>query len=294
MNTQIKRTKNADGENFPVGSCLIPKKLRPHVAAFYDFARTADDIADSTEISKQEKLQRLDRLEQVLLGKTEADEETKCAATLKQSLEECGVTNQHALDLLKAFRQDSEGHTYHTWEDVMAYCRYSAGSVGRFMLDLHGENPTAYWPSDALCAALQMNNHLQDCKEDYQEKHRIYLPKDWFKEAKIKYEALDDSQTCAALQTVFQRTTDAIESLLVEGSSLPLVVVNRGLRMEVCVIYRLAQRLVKRLKKKDILRRKIGLRKSDWIIACLWGVWGGLRRKKIACIKKKDLKPAKN
>ena len=153
MDKQIKRTKDAGGENFPVGSCLIPKKLRPHVMAFYDFARTADDIADSTELSKQEKLDRLNRLERVLLGQEESDDTVKCAETLKKSLEQCGVTNQHALDLLKAFRQDSEGHTYHTWEDVMAYCRWSAGSVGRFMLDLHGENPTAYWPSDALCAA---------------------------------------------------------------------------------------------------------------------------------------------
>lgn len=294
MTKRIKRTKDASGENFPVGSRLIPPELRPHVAAFYDFARTADDIADSTELSSEEKLERLNRLERVLLGQEKADDETKCAETLKKSLEERGVTNMHALDLLKAFRQDSEGHhTYHTWEDVMAYCRWSAGSVGRFMLDLHGENPTAYWPSDALCAALQMNNHLQDCKEDYQEKHRVYLPKDWFKDAKIKYEALDDSQTCAALQIVFNRVTDAIDGLLIEGSSLPLVIANRGLRMEVCVIFRLAQRLVKRLKHNDILRRKVELKKTDWIIACLLGVAGGLRRKKISCLKTKDLKPPK-
>ena len=121
----------------------------------------------------------------------------------------------------------------------------------------------------------------------------LYLPLDWFKEAQINYEALDDSQTCAALQTVFKRTTDAIESLLVEGSSLPLVTVNRGLRMEICVIFRLAQRLVKRLKKKDVLRRKIELKKSDWMIAVFLGVWGGLSRKKISCIKKKDLLPPK-
>ena len=62
MTGRIKRTKDANGENFPVGSCLIPRELRPHVAAFYDFARTADDIADSTEISGDEKLERLNRL----------------------------------------------------------------------------------------------------------------------------------------------------------------------------------------------------------------------------------------
>ena len=293
MAKEIKRTKDADGENFPVGSKLIPAKLRPHVMAFYDFARTADDIADSTEIDTTEKLERLGKLEKVLLGEAEADDETRCAAVLKKSLEETKVTNQHALDLLKAFRQDSEGHTYHTWEDVMAYCRWSAGSVGRYMLDLHEENPTAYWPSDALCAALQMNNHLQDCKEDYSDKDRVYLPLDWFKEEEITYKALGDSEACAALKNVFARVTDGIESLLVEGSSLPLVTVNRGLRMEVCLIFRLAQRLVKRLKKQDPLKHKVKLTKTDWIIAAILGVCGGLRRKKISCIRKKDLKPPK-
>jgi len=293
MAKEIKRTKDADGENFPVGSKLIPAKLRPHVMAFYDFARTADDIADSTEIDTAEKLERLGKLEKVLLGEAEADDETRCAAVLKKSLEETKVTNQHALDLLKAFRQDSEGHTYHTWEDVMAYCRWSAGSVGRYMLDLHEENPTAYWPSDALCAALQMNNHLQDCKEDYSDKDRVYLPLNWFKEEEITYKALGDSEACAALKRVFARVTDGIESLLVEGSSLPLVTVNRGLRMEVCLIFRLAQRLVKRLKKHDPLKHKVELTKTDWIIAAILGVCGGLRRKKISCIRKKDLKPPK-
>lgn len=293
MVKEIKRTKDADGENFPVGSRLIPARLRPHVMAFYDYARTADDIADSTEIETAEKLERLNKLEKVLIGEAEPDDETRCAAVLKKSLEESNVTNQHALDLLKAFRQDSEGRTYNTWEDVMAYCRWSAGSVGRYMLDLHEENPTAYWPSDALCAALQMNNHLQDCKEDFLEKKRVYLPLDWFKEEQITYDALNDEEACPALKSVFNRVTDSIESLLVEGSSLPLVTVNRGLRMEVCLIFRLAQRLVKRLKKQDPLKYKVKLSKSDWFIALALGVFGGLKRKKISCIKKKDLKPPK-
>ena len=77
MTKRIKRTKDASGENFPVGSRLIPPELRPHVAAFYDFARTADDIADSTELSSEEKLERLNRLERVLLGQEKADDESR-------------------------------------------------------------------------------------------------------------------------------------------------------------------------------------------------------------------------
>lgn len=292
MTHDIKRTKDANGENFPVGSCLIPAKLRPHVMAFYDYARTADDVADS-DLPRMEKLRRLDALEAVLRGLRDADEDTKCAEILRNSLEETGVTNQHALDLLKAFRQDAIGFTYKTWEDVMAYCRNSASSVGRYMLDLHGENPSAYWPSDALCAALQLNNHLQDCQDDYQNRQRVYIPRDWFSDEKIKYEALSDSITCDALRRVFDRMAAAIDSLLVESSPLPLVIRHRGLRMEVCVIYRLAQRLLKKLKKRDILKRKIALEKTDWVLAGTRGILDGLTRKKIKCLKKQDLLPPK-
>lgn len=292
--TEIKRTKDSKSENFPVGSFLIPRRLRPHVAAFYDFARTADDIADSYKISAEEKLGRLDALENVLDGANAGGENfLLCAEKLRESLKECNVTNWHAKDLLTAFRQDARGRTYHTWEDVMAYCRNSAGSVGRFMLDLHGENPTAYWPSDALCAALQMNNHLQDCQDDYCNRARVYIPKDWFSAEHLKFDALSDKTTCAALQRVFDRVTAGIEGLLVEGSSLPLVIADRGLRMEVSVIFRLAQRLLKRLKKHDVLKRKVELKRTDWIMAGALGVIGGLRRKKIECLKKSDLNPPK-
>ena len=93
MTNDIKRTKDANSENFPVGSCLIPAKLRPHVMAFYDYARTADDVADS-DLPRMEKLRRLDALEAVLRGLRDADEDTKCAETLRNSLEETGVTRR--------------------------------------------------------------------------------------------------------------------------------------------------------------------------------------------------------
>lgn len=291
--SEIERTKNADQENFPVGSFLIPQELRPHVMAFYDFARTADDISDSPQLNSQEKLEQLDAMEAVLSGEKEPTNETMSAFKLKESLKERNITNQHAKDLLKAFRQDAVGHTYHTWEDVMAYCHNSAGSVGRFMLDLHQESPTGYWPSDAICAALQMNNHLQDCKKDYQDHGRVYIPKDWFTAEELKHDALDDKTTGQPLRRVFNRVLDGIDGLLVEGSSLPLVIVSRGLRMEVCVIFRLAQRLAKRLRKQDILKRKVELTKLDWVFGTMHGIIGGLRRKKIECLKKSDLKPPK-
>ena len=87
-------------------------------------------------------------------------------------------TDRHALDLLEAFRRDVTKLRYRDWDDLMDYCRYSAMPVGRFVLDVHGES-RGIWPAnDALCAALQVINHLQDCAKDYRELDRVYIPED--------------------------------------------------------------------------------------------------------------------
>lgn len=277
----VERSKNADEENFPVGSQLIAAPLRKHVAAFYDFARTADDIADSPDLSASEKLQKLNDLEEVLRGRASTTPETLCAAKLRLSLLECNVPIDHARDLLKAFRMDASGKKYETFDDLIVYCRYSAAAVGRFMLDLHKESPSAYFSSDALCAALQINNHLQDCKKDYLTLNRVYLPQAWFDEQGLTADALNADRTNEKLRAVFDRAVSAIEGLLTESAPIPMVIRSRGLRMEVCVIYKLAQRLAARLKTQDILAQNVSLRKSDWFIAGLAGVFAGLRRKKL-------------
>ena len=79
---------------------------------------------------------------------------------------------------IKAFRLDAHKNRYANWSELMDYCALSAAPVGRFVLDVHGEDP-AIWPaSDALCSALQIINHLQDCAEDYKRLNRVYLPLD--------------------------------------------------------------------------------------------------------------------
>ena len=93
-------------------------------------------------------------------------------------LEERGLAPTHALDLLKAFRADVTKRRYGEWDELMHYCRYSAMPVGRFVLDLHGEDRSTWAYSDPLCAALQVINHLQDCAKDYRALERVYLPLD--------------------------------------------------------------------------------------------------------------------
>ena len=131
-------------ENFPVGSFLIRRDLRPHVHAFYRFARNADDIADNPGLTADEKIERLDRMAAILDGAL--GEDSPAAAAMRESLIETGVTAQHCRDVLHAFRLDAVKLRYQDWDDLMAYCRYSASPVGRQLLDLHGESRDT-WPA---------------------------------------------------------------------------------------------------------------------------------------------------
>ena len=97
--------KGRGDENFPVGSWLIRRDLRVHVHAFYRFARNADDIADSSVLSADEKIRRLDRMAAILDGDPGTD--SPAASGMHLSLAATGLTAQHCHDILRAFRQDA-------------------------------------------------------------------------------------------------------------------------------------------------------------------------------------------
>src|SRR5882757_2354493 len=143
-------TKDATGENFPVGSWLLPKHLRRHVAAYYTFARTADDIADSPTLTSEQKIAGLAAMEGAL-GRG-GDERVD---PIRASIAETGIGLDECRGLLVAFNRDARNQSCDSWDDLIDYCRYSAHPVGRYLLLIHGENPDTLVPGDALCAAFQ-------------------------------------------------------------------------------------------------------------------------------------------
>ena len=167
--------KGSTDENFPVASHLIAPKFRPPVMAFYRFARAADDVADNALAEPTTKLELLEVLRASLVGESEEAPEGR---DLRAMLQSRHLSDQHALDLLEAFRRDVTKLRYADWYDLIDYCRWSAMPVGRFVLDVHGESKSTWPASDALCAALQVINHLQDCAKDYHDIDRVYLPRE--------------------------------------------------------------------------------------------------------------------
>ena len=257
--------KDRADENFPVGSWLIAKPLRPHIHAFYSFARNADDIADHETLAPDEKLDRLDIMEAVLLGQRE--DGAPSAMRLRQSLAETGVPATHARELLTAFRQDATKSRYEDWAALMNYCRYSAAPVGRHVLDLHGEAQTTWPASDALCAALQVLNHLQDGADDLHRLDRCYLPQDWLAEAGATTDDLARERATPGLRQVFDRMLTATTALNQAAAALPGLLRARRLRLETAVIAGLARRLTVRLQHQDPLAMRVKLRPADILAA---------------------------
>jgi squalene synthase HpnC len=262
--------KGRGGENFPVGSWLIRRDLRPHVHAFYRFARNADDIADNPVLSPDDKVRRLDRMAAILDGAPGGD--SPAASGMHVSLAETGVTAQHCHDVLHAFRLDATKLRYRDWDDLMEYCRYSAAPVGRQLLDLHGESRNTWPRSDALCSALQVLNHLQDCAEDYRALDRVYLPLDELVAAGCTVEVLEAPAASPGLRRVIDTLLDRTETLIAEARGLPPRVAAWGLRWESAVIVALAARLARRLRDGDPLATRVGLGKNDFAAAFLTGI----------------------
>ncbi len=266
--------KTHQDENFPVASALIAPRHRPAILAFYNFVRAADDIADHAELAPEAKLHGLDHLEAALLGQ---GPDEPVAAGLREALQERALPPTHAQDLLTAFRRDVVQLRYSDFDELIDYCRYSAMPVGRFVLDVHGENPQTTWPAnDALCAALQIINHLQDCAKDYLALDRVYLPEDMLKACGARVEMLREPKSPAplraAITAVAQRTRDMLES----AQPFALRIADTRLAMEVGAIQKIAEYLTQRLLVADPLSEKVHAGKPTFLALAGTGALGAL------------------
>ena len=250
--SELDSGKGHRDENFPVASWLLKREHRAPIMTFYAFARSADDIADHPSASEAEKLARLADMRAGLTGQGAPE-----AMALAEAAWAKGLDLVHAHDLLDAFVQDVTQRRYADWEGLIAYCRLSAMPVGRFVLDVHGED-RAVWPlSDALCASLQVINHLQDCAKDYRELDRVYLPMDNLEAAGIGVDALVQPKASPQLRGVINGLAEQTRLLLQRSEPFAANIRDRRLSAEVAVIQRLAEDLTGLLLTSDPLSEKV-------------------------------------
>src|SRR5829696_18874 len=251
---ELRSGKGHRDENFPVASRLVHPRHRAIILAFYNFVRTADDIADHVSLKAEEKLKLLDGLEDGLVGKAGASEE---ARRLRQALEERGLPPRHAQDLLHAFRMDARKLRYENWDDLIDYCRYS----------------------DPLCAGLQIINHLQDCGLDYRNLDRVYIPIEAFARADTGIESLAGRAADPALRRCFDEICRGVDDLLRKAEPLALAVNDLRLGLEIAVIQRLAIVLSKRLSSRDPLSERVHLSTGETAATSIAAVVRGLSRR---------------
>lgn len=276
-------------ENFPVASRLIHPRHRAPILAFYEFVRTADDIADHASLAPKDKLALMARLEAALLGESDDD---PVGVALRAQLAARRLSPRHAQDLLTAFRMDVSKLRYRDWDDLIGYCTYSAMPVGRFVLDVHGES-RALWPAnDALCAALQIINHLQDCGKDYRSLDRVYLPLDVLAETGASVEELGATTASAALLGAIRELARRTGELLRASRPFAAGIEDPRLALEVAVIQTFAERLVALLARRDPLSQRVHLGKAGvagfGLLGVLWGVTRRVGRRLAAGHKPQD------
>src|SRR5438874_470398 len=164
----------AAGENFPVGSVLFPRHLRPHVRALYCYARLVDELGDAYD---GDRLAALDELEHELVLAFEGEPAWPVLRNVQPTIREFDLPRQPFLRLIEANRIDQRVSAYETWGELKHYCVHSADPCGRLVLGvlrrLDDEELVA--ASDDVCTGLQLVNFLQDVPRDL-ELGRVYLP----------------------------------------------------------------------------------------------------------------------
>lgn len=266
----LRPSGRSEDEAMPWPARLLPTTARRQVVAFYRFAVAATAVADAPTLSAEEKLTRFEILDDALAGNSQAG----TAAALRREVKGDGLLLVHAGELLQAFRRDAVCDHCRDWADLMTYCRFSAVPIGRFLLDVHGEDPAAFAAGDALCVALQILDLIRSSGADYKSLGRIYMPRDWLMRAGVASDAFADDAASPRLRRVFDEVLDGVDGLIELSSALANHLRDRRLRMLAAAAVMLAQRLCCRLRIADPLAGPVRLGAWDYLVAAAGGLFG--------------------
>ena len=270
--------KTFTDENFPVASFIIKKNIQKYIRTFYFFARTADDIADHKTLLPSEKVRILSYFDNIL--KFEKKTKISTLNSIVDFFPEIPFAKKYSRNLLKAFLMDAKGKKYKNWNDLVFYCKYSANPVGRFVIDLIYQKKNIpqknfkeiYFASDCLCTSLQIINHLQDCKKDFQQLKRIYIPESFFNKYKVVKEILNLNNSNLNFLDLIHEMTEKIEIILTKSNKGLRMIEPWSLRKETLIILNIAKRLCYLLKNKDVLRKNVKLSRIDLIFCFIKGI----------------------
>ncbi|MBF0281814.1 MAG: squalene synthase HpnC [Zetaproteobacteria bacterium] len=261
-------------ENFPTASLLLPEKMRPAVAAIYAFARTADDIADEGSMASSERMHQLDAWEALLNRCDQQPVEHPIFLALGDTIEKFQLDKDDLVDLLTAFRMDTQMRHYYTWDDLHFYCKHSANPVGRLMLALYGiRDAKALQASDAICTALQLANFWQDLSIDLP-RGRCYLPTNLLNQHQITWRELqNDGVDNATFQRLLQQAIAHTQQLFDQGWLL-LPMLPWRLRLQISATLHGGLAILAQVRQStDPLHRRPQLHTRRWIMMTPSIIW---------------------
>lgn len=251
-------------ENFPVGSRLIHRSLRPHICNLYAFARTADDFADEPGITPEERLNRLNEWETCLKSCLTAPRGPIFTA-LAETIRCHRIPINLLSDLLTAFRMDVMRSRHETFADLLTYCQFSAIPIGRLILHLHKRtDETSYRFSDAICIALQLTNFWQDIEVDFS-RGRIYLPRVEMNQYGVTEEDIANKHITSGFRSLLNYQIERTENIFRQGQPL-LDLVNGRLKFELRLIYLGGLEILTKIIRNnyDIFRHRPQNTTRDW------------------------------
>ena len=261
---------------------LFPSSARQCVRAFGRVVRLADGITDSALLSRQDKLAKLTALERRMDDSSEAVWSVEAGAVvdaLRMSLCRSAISPEHARHVLQACRRDAEGYASVTWRDILIYCQFAAAPIGRYMLQLVGEDLAVCGrPADALCAALRILKQLRDCGDPTIHYNRLCIPRQFLDDAMITPDHLRAPAAKGQTRAVLDRVLDGVEQLLAEAAPLPRLIRHRGLLTHAAIVLCRARKLVTRFRHGDPLQERIGLAAWQRTFCRWYGTLRGLAR----------------
>jgi squalene synthase HpnC len=250
-------------ENFQVVSFLLPKRLHQDFYNVYAYCRWADDLGDEMG-DRQESLRLLAWWREQLEAMYAGEAAHPVFVALRGTVARHSIPQQPFADLIRAFEQDQTVTRYAAWEDVYAYCRYSANPVGRLVLYLCGYSDAERQRlSDATCTALQLANFWQDVAVDL-EKNRVYIPLEVLGRHHYTIEDLYARRMTPAFREVMREVVARARELFVAG--LPLSsMVDRRLALDIDLFSRGGLRVLDKIAEQDydVLSRRPAISKAE-------------------------------
>ncbi|MGC2745034.1 MAG: squalene synthase HpnC [Candidatus Angelobacter sp.] len=271
-----ERLAKSHYENFSVATWFLPSRLRQHFYNIYAYCRISDDLGDEVG-DPQQSLELLDQWEAELNACYAGSPKHPVFVALAETVKQFNIPQHEFSDLLIAFRQDQTVTRFETFDDILAYCRYSANPVGHLVLYLCGHSDAKRQQlSDYTCTALQLANFWQDVFVDYG-KGRIYLPLEDLRRFGVTGEDIAGRHATSQFVAMMKFEVERARDWFARG--LPLVkMVNRELAIDLELFSRGGQEILNAIERQgfDVLRLRPEISKSRKLLLVLRATLGKL------------------